>query len=154
ADSLGNSFGVAVRALADCRGRVCVTGVGKAGIIARKVQATLASTGAPSYFLHPSEALHGDLGMVVPDDVVLGFSKSGTHEVAQLFARLRDRGQLLILVTAAPASPAAGRADWVIWPPTENEAGPLNLAPTTSTTAMVAVGDALAVVLLTERRLI
>lgn len=141
---LGHSFVAAVETLLDCRGRVCVTGVGKAGLIGQKIQATFASTGTLSYSLHPVEALHGDLGMVHRDDVVVALSKSGSSELVELLPRLRRLGCRVILLTARTDSAAAAAADHVIDIGNTAEACPLGLAPSSSTAAMLAVGDALA----------
>jgi arabinose-5-phosphate isomerase len=141
---LGDAFVDAVEAILRCRGRVCVTGVGKAGLIGAKIQATLASTGTLSYSLHPVEALHGDLGMVHGDDVVIALSKSGSSELVELLPRLKHLGCAVILLTAKPESTAAGHADFVLDIGDADEACPLGLAPSSSTTAMLAVGDALA----------
>ncbi len=141
---LDDSFVEAVQAILKCRGRVCVTGVGKAGLIGNKIQATLASTGTLAYNLHPVEALHGDLGMIHPDDCVLALSKSGSSELVELLPRLKKLGCLLILLTAHPESAAAGHADIVLDIGRGAEACPLGLAPSSSTTAMLALGDALA----------
>lgn len=146
-DALGrldDRFGEAVKAILDCRGRVCVTGVGKAGLIGHKIQATLASTGTLAYSLHPVEALHGDLGMVDAQDIVLGLSKSGGSELVALLPRLKQLGCRSILLTANPDSPAAQHADMVLHIGTTPEACPLGLAPSSSTAAMLALGDALA----------
>lgn len=145
ADSrLGDVFVDAVRAILTCTGRVCVTGVGKAGLIGAKLQATLASTGTLAYSLHPVEALHGDLGMVHADDIVLALSKSGGSELVELLPRLRQLGCRVILLTARPESPAARHADFVLHIGETAEACPLGLAPSSSTAAMLALGDALA----------
>jgi arabinose-5-phosphate isomerase len=141
---LGDGFVGAVRAVLHCGGRVCVTGVGKAGLIGRKIQATLASTGTLSYGLHPVEALHGDLGMVHADDVILALSKSGGSELVELLPRLRQLGCSVILLTARPQSPAARHADFVLDIGQTEEACPLGLAPSSSGAAMLALGDALA----------
>lgn len=141
---LGDSFVRSVEVILNCRGRVCVTGVGKAGLIGAKIQATLASTGTLSYSLHPVEALHGDLGMVHADDVVLALSKSGGSELVELLPRLRNLGCIIILLTANPSSPAASAADEIIEIGQTAEACPLGLAPSSSTAAMLALGDALA----------
>ncbi len=143
-DRLGDAFVDAARAILHCTGRVCVTGVGKAGLIGRKIQATLASTGTLSYALHPVEALHGDLGMLHADDVVLALSKSGSSELVELLPRLKAIGCTTILLTARPDSPAARDADHVLDIGRTPEACPLGLAPSSSTTAMLALGDALA----------
>ncbi len=141
---LGDAFVGAVEAILAARGRVCVTGVGKAGLIGSKIQATLASTGTLSYSLHPVEALHGDLGMVHGDDVVIGLSKSGSSELVELLPRLKSLGCVVILLTARLDSAAAEHADFVLDIGDDEEACPLGLAPSSSTTAMLALGDALA----------
>lgn len=141
---LGPSFADAVRAVLECRGRVCVTGMGKAGLIGAKIQATLASTGTLSFSLHPVDALHGDLGMVHGDDVVLALSKSGSSELVELLPRLRALGCRIILLTGRPDSAAARQADFVLDIGRTEEACPLRLAPSSSTVAMLALGDALA----------
>ena len=141
---LGDAFVGAARAIYRCKGRVCVTGVGKAGLIGRKIQATLASTGTLAFGLHPVEALHGDLGMIHPDDVILALSKSGNSELVELLPRLKAFGCRAILLTACPDSPAAQYADFVLDIGQTSEACPLGLAPSSSTTAMLALGDALA----------
>ena len=141
---LGADFVRAVELLLTCRGRVCVTGVGKAGLIGAKIQATLASTGTLAYPLHPVEALHGDLGMIHPDDVVLALSKSGSSELVELLPRLTELGCRVILLTARPDSAAARHADAILHIGDTPEACPLGLAPSSSTAAMLALGDALA----------
>lgn len=150
---LGESFVGAVRTLLACRGRVCVTGIGKARLIGDKISATLASTGTLSYPLHPVEALHGDLGMVHGDDVVIGLSKSGGSELVKLLPLLRDRGCKVILLTADPSSAAAEHADHVLHIGDTPEACPLGYAPSSSTASMLAVGDALALTLMEVRAL-
>jgi len=151
AQALDDNFVGAVEAILDCRGRVCVTGIGKAGIIGRKIQATLASTGTPSYSLHPVEALHGDLGMVHGDDVVIVLSKSGGSEVAQLVPILKKLGCTIIFLTAEPASAAAQEADFVVFIGISPEACPLGLAPSSSTAAMLAIGDAIALTVMKQK---
>jgi len=141
---IDDAFVDAVRALLHCRGRVCVTGVGKAGLIGRKIQATLASTGTPAYDLHPVEALHGDLGMIHATDVVIALSKSGSSELVELLPRLKALGCVIILLTARRDSAAAAHADHVLDIGETPEACPLGLAPSSSTAAMLALGDALA----------
>ncbi|MGD2110213.1 MAG: KpsF/GutQ family sugar-phosphate isomerase [Phycisphaerae bacterium] len=141
---LGTTFADAVNAILHCKGRVCVTGVGKAGLVGRKIQATLASTGTLAYDLHPVEALHGDLGMIHPDDVVIALSKSGSSELVELLPRLEGLGCTIILLTARPDSPAARHAHHVLEIGDTPEACPLGLAPSSSTAAMLAMGDALA----------
>ncbi len=145
------SFARAVRAVLDCRGRVCVTGIGKAGIVGKKIQATLASTGTPSYNLHPVEALHGDLGMVHAEDVVIALSKSGGSEVAQLVPILKRMGCCIILISAEPQSVTAQLSDIVLCIGSSPEACPLGLAPSSSTTAMLALGDALALTVMQQK---
>ncbi len=150
--SLDGAFGQAVDLLASCTGRVVVSGMGKSGHIARKTAATLASTGTPALFVHPAEASHGDLGMVVPGDSLILFSNSGeTVELADLVAHARRYGLKLVAVTAQPGSALASAADAVLALPAAPEACPMGLAPTTSTTMQLALGDALAVALLTRR---
>ena len=152
AASLDATFQDAVEALAQCAGRVVVSGMGKSGHIARKVAATLASTGTPALFVHPAEASHGDLGMVVPGDAVLALSNSGeTAELADLVAHARRFRLPLVAITARPGSTLARAADVALLLPDAPEACPMGLAPTTSTTMALALGDALAVALLTRR---
>lgn len=141
---LDESFARAVRLILDCRGRVCVTGVGKAGLIGQKIHATLASTGTHAYSLHPVEALHGDIGMVHGDDVVLGLSKSGSAELVALLPRLRELGCKAILITGSPDCRAAQHTDVVLNFGETHEACPLRLAPSSSAAAMLGLGDALA----------
>ena len=143
------SFAEAVRMMNDAAGRIVVTGMGKSGHIARKISATLASTGTPSFFLHPAEAIHGDLGMVTEDDVVLALSNSGeTGEIIGILPSLRRIGARLIAVVGNPGSILGKRADITLDVSVEEEACPLGLAPTTSTTVALAVGDALAIALM------
>jgi arabinose-5-phosphate isomerase len=152
AASLTVSFAEAVELLASVTGRVVVTGMGKSGLVARKIAATLASTGTPALFVHPAEASHGDLGMIVPGDAVLALSNSGeTAELADLVAHSRRFGLPLIAITARPGSTLARAADVALMLPHATEACPMGLAPTTSTTMQMALGDALAVALLTRR---
>jgi arabinose-5-phosphate isomerase len=148
---LGDAFVDAVHAVLDTPGRVCVTGIGKARLIGDKIQATLASTGTMSYSLHPVEALHGDLGMVHSDDVVIGLSKSGGSELVQVLPLMRQRGCTVILITARPDSKAAEHADIVLNIGDAPEACPLGLAPSSSTAAMLAMGDSLALTLMELR---
>ncbi len=150
--ALDGSFTRAVELLAGIGGRVVVSGMGKSGHVARKVAATLASTGTPALFVHPAEASHGDLGMVVPGDAVLALSNSGeTAELADLVAHTRRFGLPLVAITGRRDSALAGAADIVLLLPAAGEACPMGLAPTTSTTMQMALGDALAVALLTRR---
>jgi arabinose-5-phosphate isomerase len=151
-DSLGGSFALAVEGIAAARGRVIVTGMGKSGHVARKVAATLASTGTPAHYVHPAEASHGDLGMVLGEDVILALSWSGeTTELADLIAYAKRFRVPLIAVTSSAASTLGRQADVCLVLPKAQEACPNGLAPTTSTTMQLALGDALAVALL-ERR--
>lgn len=144
-ERLGPSFQEACRRVLDCRGRVVVTGMGKAGLIGQKVSATLASTGTPSLFLHPADALHGDLGRVRPEDLLLAFSMSGkTRELVALVPPVRVLGAGILAVTESAESRLGGLADLVIELGPLGEACPLGLAPTVTTTAMLAMGDALA----------
>ena len=152
AETLDGEFVRAVRLIRGCEGRVITTGIGKAGIIARKIGATLASTGSPADFLHPVEAIHGDLGRVTRRDVVLALSNSGTtDEVLRLVGPLRSIGARTIAITSDVDSPLARHADVVLDYGKLGEACPLGLAPTTSTTVMLALGDALAMAVLKER---
>lgn len=152
ADSLNDSFDAAVEAMLTAKGRIVVAGMGKSGHIARKIAATLASTGTPAQFVHPGEASHGDLGMVTPDDVALVLSNSGeTAELADLIAHTRRRGITLIGVAGRRASTLLKKADIELLLPSAPEAGLDGLAPTTSTTMTLALGDALAVALMEAR---
>ncbi len=151
-DRLDDRFVEAVGLLRCCRGRVIVTGMGKSGLIGRKIAATLASTGTPAYFLHPAEGVHGDIGMMAREDVVLALSNSGeTDEVLAVLPAIKRLGASLILLTGSPASTLAGQADVVLDVGVREEACPMNLAPTSSTTAALAMGDALAMALLDLR---
>jgi arabinose-5-phosphate isomerase len=152
ATSLDARFSRAVDLLAGISARVVVTGMGKSGHVARKIAATLASTGTPALFVHPAEASHGDLGMIVAGDGVLALSNSGeTTELVDLVAHSRRHGLPLIAITARPHSALAKDADVALILPAAREACPNGLAPTTSTTMQMALGDALAVALLTRR---
>jgi arabinose-5-phosphate isomerase len=149
---LDDSFARVVEMLLNCRGRVVVSGIGKTGHIARKIAATLASTGTPSFFLHAAEAVHGDLGMIAPDDVLIAISYSGTgEELLTILPAARRMGTRLVAVTGNPASELARQADIHLDVSVAQEACPLNLAPTASTTAALALGDALAVACLEAR---
>ncbi|QHI98818.1 KpsF/GutQ family sugar-phosphate isomerase [Xylophilus rhododendri] len=149
---LDDRFVQAVRAILDCRGRVVVMGMGKSGHVARKIAATLASTGTPAMFVHPAEASHGDLGMITGDDVVLGLSNSGeVAELTVLLPLVKRLGATLIAITGNMRSSLARHADIVLDSAVAQEACPLQLAPTASTTAQMAMGDALAVALLDIR---
>jgi len=151
-DRLDSRFEAAVALLRDCRGRVIVTGMGKSGIICRKIAATLSSTGTAAFFLHPAEATHGDLGVLQASDVVLALSYSGeTYEILRLLEAIRRIGARLIAMTGFPGSPLGLAADLTLDCHVSEEACPLNLVPTASTTAMLALGDALAMTLLVEK---
>ncbi|MCS6932576.1 MAG: KpsF/GutQ family sugar-phosphate isomerase [Acetobacteraceae bacterium] len=152
ADSLDDRFAEAVRLLAATTGRVVVSGMGKSGHVGRKIAATLASTGTPALFVHPAEASHGDLGMVVPGDSVLALSNSGeTTELSDIVTHTRRYGLPLVGITSRPESTLGRMADVALILPDCPEACPMGLAPTTSTTLMLALGDALAVALLSRR---
>jgi arabinose-5-phosphate isomerase len=151
-ERLGAQFLAAARTLFDCRGRVVVTGIGKSGHIARKIAATLASTGTPAFFVHAAEASHGDLGMITAEDVVLLLSNSGeTDELVTLLPHLKRQGARLIALTGNEQSSLAQSADVHLDASVDTEACPLGLAPTASTTAALALGDALALTLLDAR---
>ena len=150
--NLGPAFERSVEEIAASAGRICVTGLGKSGLIGQKLAATLSSTGTPAYFLHAAEASHGDLGMLVPGDIVLALSFSGqTPEVVRLIEFARSRNLRSIAMTGEPESLLARAADLVISVAIPREACPLNLAPTASTTAMLAMGDALAMAVSEKR---
>jgi arabinose-5-phosphate isomerase len=149
---LDGGFDRAVEMLRACRGRVVCTGMGKSGLVLQKVAATLSSTGTPAVFLHPAEAIHGDVGMVVEGDVVLAASNSGTtEELVRLVETLRRLSIPLIAITGRPGSPLARLADVHLSVAIQQEACPLNLAPTASTTATLALGDALAMAVMEAR---
>jgi arabinose-5-phosphate isomerase len=149
---LGEAFLEAHRLLLETRGRVVVTGMGKSGHIARKIASTLASTGTPAFFMHPGEASHGDLGMITGHDVVIAISYSGeSDEILKVLPLIKRRGAPVIAITGRPRSTLATEADVHLDAAVEKEACPLNLAPTASTTATLALGDALAVALLDAR---
>ncbi|MCL4659780.1 KpsF/GutQ family sugar-phosphate isomerase [Burkholderia multivorans] len=151
-DQLDGSFAHAVALLLGCRGRVVVSGIGKSGHIARKIAATLASTGTPAFFVHPAEASHGDLGMVTPDDVFIGISYSGeSEELVAILPLVKRIGAKLIAITGRAESSLGTLADVNLNAAVSKEACPLNLAPTASTTAALALGDALAVAVLDAR---
>jgi arabinose-5-phosphate isomerase len=146
AEKLDETFAIAVRLLTACKGRCVVTGMGKSGHVARKIAATLASTGTPSLFVHPGEASHGDLGMIIPNDVVIALSNSGeTAELTDLVAYTRRFSIPLIAITSRQQSALGNAADTTIVLPQIEEICTMGLAPTTSTTMMLALGDALAV---------
>src|SRR5213594_795726 len=151
-DRLDGKFDCAIQLLRQCKGRVILTGMGKSGIICQKVAATLTSTGTASLFLHPAEAMHGDLGAIRSDDVVIALSYSGeTDELLSLLEWIRRLGAKLIAITGAPASTLAQAADVALDCSVAEEACPMNLVPTASTTAALAIGDALAMTLLVEK---
>ena len=151
-ERLDGRFACAVELLRQCRGRVILTGMGKSGIICRKISATLTSTGTPSLFLHPAEAIHGDLGAIQRDDVVVALSYSGeTDELLRLLEAIRRIGAKLIAITGGPKSSLAQAADVALDCSVAEEACPMNLVPTASTTAALAIGDALAMTLLVEK---
>ena len=149
---LDDGFDQAVEMLRECRGRVVCTGMGKSGLVMQKVAATLSSTGTPAMFLHPAEAIHGDLGTLVTGDVVLAASLSGTtEEIVRLVETLKRLGVPLIAITGKPGSTLARLADLHLSVAIRQEACPLNLAPTASTTATLALGDALAMAVMESR---
>src|SRR6188508_3725370 len=149
---LDQNFQRAVDIIMNSRGRVTVSGIGKSGHIARKIASTMASTGTPAYFVHPAEASHGDLGMIAEGDVFIAISYSGTSdELLQIVPLVKRRGAKLISITGKSTSPLAREADVHLDAAVAQEACPLNLAPTASTTAALALGDALAVALLEAR---
>lgn len=149
---INQDFIAACELMLSCQGRIIVTGMGKSGHIGHKIAATLASTGTPSFFMHPGEASHGDLGMVTRSDLVLALSNSGeTHEVTSLLPLLKRLGIPIISLTGAPQSTLAQEANLHLNASISREACPLNLAPTSSTTATLALGDALAIALLEAR---
>ncbi|MCI4411728.1 MAG: KpsF/GutQ family sugar-phosphate isomerase [Thiotrichales bacterium] len=152
ANQLDENFSHAVNAILDTKGRLIICGMGKSGIIGKKIAATMASTGTPSFFMHPGEAYHGDLGMVKPEDVFLAISNSGeTDEVIKLIPFLKDNGNCLIAMTGKPTSTLATHANFHLNIAVPQEACPLQLAPTSSTTATLVMGDALAVCLMKAR---
>lgn len=147
-----DGFERVIRLMLECKGRVVTCGMGKAGLVARKISATLSSTGTPSVFLHPAEAIHGDLGMVAAGDVVILFSYKGqTEEVLRIIPYFKHIGAPIVAVTSNADSELARHADVALIVPIAREACPMNLAPTASTTAMLALGDTLAMVLLEAR---
>ena len=152
-EHLDTAFDDALHLIDNSEGRIIVTGMGKSGHIAKKVSATLASTGTPSSFLHPAEGIHGDLGMITSNDVVLAFSNSGeTIEILNLLPSIKRIGSSVISVVGNTESTLAKLSDVVLYAGVEKEADPLNLAPTSSTTAALALGDALAMCLLSIHR--
>ncbi|MFH1836736.1 MAG: KpsF/GutQ family sugar-phosphate isomerase [Candidatus Omnitrophota bacterium] len=153
-DRIDGNFDKIIEALADNRGRIIVTGMGKPGFIAQKVSATLSSTGTASLYLHPAEALHGDLGRVTSEDMIIAFSNSGeTEEVIRLIPIIKKIGAKLIAITGNMKSTLAVNSDFRMDSSIEKEACPMGLAPTTSTTVMLALGDALAIALLEKKNI-
>ncbi len=149
---LDATFAAAVGAILENPGKIAVTGIGKSGHIARKISATFSSTGTPAFFLHPGEALHGDLGMLESRDILLAFSKSGeTEEILALLPLLGRMEVPVIAILGNPVSTIAQKATWTLSAEVSHESGPLGIAPTSSTTAMLAMGDALAMAVLAER---
>ena len=149
---LGEEFDEAVRLVLRCKGRVIVSGMGKSGIVGKKIAATLASTGTPSFYVHPGEAIHGDLGMITPDDLIVMISHSGeTEEVCRLLPSLKYFGNAIIGIVGVGGSTLGRGADVVLRVDVEREVCPHNLAPTTSALAVMALGDALAVCLIKAR---
>jgi arabinose-5-phosphate isomerase len=152
ADRLDGRFEKAVALVRDCKGRVILTGMGKSGIVCRKIAATFSSTGTPSFFLHPAEALHGDLGVIRTEDVVIALSYSGENEeLVRILETLKRLGTKLIAMTGDARSTLAQAAETTIDCRVSEEACPMNLVPTASTTAMLALGDALAMTVLVEK---
>jgi len=152
AESLDESFTAAVELLARTKGRVVLTGVGKSGLICKKIAATLSSTGTPAFFLHPTDAAHGDLGMLRGEDTVIAVSNSGeTEELLSIIPLIKSFGIPVIAITSNPKSTLARLSDIVLDLKVEREACPLNLAPTTSTTLTLALGDALAAALIKKK---
>lgn len=146
---IGGGFQAAVQAIAEARGQVLALGVGKSGLVAKKIAATLTSTGTPATFVHPADAVHGDLGIVSRDDAAILLSKSGeTAELLELLPALRRHGVLIVAMTCHPGSSLARGSDHVLDVGRPREAGPEDLVPTATTTAMLALGDALAIVLM------
>ncbi len=151
-EHLNGNFDKAVNIVFNCRGRIIITGMGKPGIIARKISATLASTGTPSLWMHPADAVHGDLGMVVKDDVVIAISNSGeTEELKKLLPTVKKIGATLIAFTGNLKSTLAQHSDVALFVGVLREAGPIELVPTASTTAALAMGDALAIAVMQKR---
>jgi len=149
---IDDNFNTAVDSLDQCRGKVIVIGIGKSGIVSQKIASTFACTGTPAFFLHPAEGIHGDIGMMSKGDVVLAISNSGeTQEIIQLLPLIKRWGIKLIVITGKPNSVLARSADVVLYTGVKEEACPLGLVPTASTTATLALGDALALALLEKK---
>jgi len=154
ADSLDESFGKIVDAIIDCPGRVIVSGVGKSGIIGRKIAATFLSTGTPALFLHPTEGMHGDLGAILPDDIAILISNSGeSSEILGLIPGIRAIGSKIIAITGRDGSSLASSADMTLSCFVESESDPHNMIPTASTSAQLALGDALALTVMEQKGL-
>ena len=152
ADRLDQRFEIAVKLVCQCTGRVILTGMGKSGIVCRKIAATFSSTGTPAFFLHPADAMHGDLGVISHDDVVIALSYSGENEeLVRILETLKRLGTRLIALTSTANSTLAHAADVFLDCRVSEEACPMNLVPTASTTAMLALGDALAMTVLVEK---
>ncbi|MGD0170431.1 MAG: SIS domain-containing protein, partial [Smithella sp.] len=152
-DKIDNNFSRAVNLICKSKGRVIITGIGKSGLIGRKIVATLTSTGTPALFLHPVEGLHGDLGIVTKEDILLAISNSGeTRELIPVINSVRHIGAPVIAFTGGLSSTLARTSDIVIDVSVEKEACPFNLVPTSSSTATLAIGDALAIALLAEKQ--
>lgn len=150
--AIGREYENAVTAMHSCHGKIVITGIGKSGLIAQKIASTMVSTGTPAIFLHPAEGMHGDIGIVHKDDIVIAISKSGeSDELIALLPSIRKIGARLIAITAKQGSMLAKNAEIVLVTPIEEEACPLNMAPTCSTTAALVVGDALAITLMKLR---
>jgi|CXWL01.1.fsa_nt_gi arabinose-5-phosphate isomerase len=150
--AIGREYEDAVNAMHNCQGKIVITGIGKSGLIAQKIASTMVSTGTPAIFLHPAEGMHGDIGIVHKDDIVIAISKSGeSDELIALLPSIRKIGARLIAITAKQGSMLAKSAEIVLVTPIEEEACPLNMAPTCSTTAALVVGDALAITLMKLR---
>lgn len=151
-ERLDESFSEVVEAILSATGRVAIAGIGKSGLIGRKISATMASTGTPSFFIHPGEAFHGDLGMVMPEDIFLGISNSGeTREVVEILPYLRQSGNTIVALTGNPESTLARNSDYHLDIGVSSEACSLNIVPSSSTTATLAMGDALAIALMEAR---
>src|SRR5438067_10019696 len=153
-ETIGPAYEEAVHLLYACPGKVILTGIGKSGIIAQKIASTMVSTGTPALFLHPTEGMHGDIGIAHKDDIIIAIGRSGeSDELIALLPSIRRIGARLISITAEVDSTLAQRADIVLITPIEEEACPLNMAPTCSTTAALVVGDALAMALMKMRNI-
>src|SRR5690349_878523 len=149
---LDEQFDAAIKTLANCKGRIVISGIGKSAVIAQKIVATLNSTGSPAIFLHAADAIHGDLGMVQQDDAVIIISKSGeSPEIKVLVPLIKNFGNKLIAIVGSTSSYLAKKSDFVLNTTVDQEACPNNLAPTTSTTAQLVMGDAIAVCLMEQK---